>query len=91
MTCKEQIMAITVSPEIEAKAQQIPDFSARLERFINGQFELEQWRARRAKAEVAAVVEEGLQAGAALRMSEADRSAMFARLQELTERLSYGR
>ena len=84
-------MAITVSPEIEAKALQIPDFSARLERFIDGQFELEQWRARRAKAEVAAVLEEGLQTGAALRASGVDRAAMFARLRELTERLSHGR
>ena len=83
-------MSISVSPESEAKAQQIPDISARLERFIQDQFELEQWRARRAKADVAAVVEEGLRAGTALRTSGADRAAMFERLQALTERLSHG-
>ena len=83
-------MSISLSPEAEAKAQQIPDFSARLERFIQDQFELEQWRARRAKPDVAAVVEEGLRAGAALRASGADRAAMFERLQALTERLSHG-
>ena len=83
-------MPISISPEAEAKVQQIPDFSARLERFINDQFELEQWRARRAKPEIAALVEEGLREGAALRASEADRAAMFARLQSLTERLSHG-
>ena len=83
-------MPISISPEAEAKVQQIPDFSARLERFINDQFELEQWRARRAKPEVAALVEEGLREGAALRASGADRAAMFARLQSLTERLSHG-
>lgn len=83
-------MSITVSPEIEAKAQQIPDFSARLERFIEDQFELEQWRSRRAKSEVASLVEEGLEAGAALRVSGADRAALFARLQALNERLSHG-
>lgn len=83
-------MSITVSPEIEAKAQQIPDFSARLERFIEGQFELEQWRARRAKSEVAAIVAEGLEAGAALRATGVDRAALFARLQALNERLSHG-
>ncbi len=82
-------MSITVSPEFEAKAQQIPDFSARLERFIADQFELEQWRARRAKSKVADIVEEGLQAGAALRASDADRTAMFSRLRALTERLSH--
>ena len=83
-------MPISISPEAEAKVQQIPDFSARLERFINDQFELEQWRARRAKPEVAALVEEGLREAAALETSGADRAAMFARLQSLTERLSHG-
>jgi hypothetical protein len=84
-------MSITVRPEIEAKAQQIPDFSARLERFIENQFELEQWRARRAKSEVAAIVEEGLLQAAALKASGQIRAAMFARLQLLSERLSHGR
>ena len=83
-------MPISVSPEAEAKAQQIPDFSARLERFINDQFDLEQWRRRRAKSEVAAVVEEGLREGATLRGAEADRATLFARLRSLTERLSHG-
>ena len=83
-------MPISVSPEAEAKAQQIPDFSAHLERFINDQFELEQWRRRHTKSEVAAVVEEGLREGAALRGVEADRAALFARLRSLTERLSHG-
>lgn len=40
-------MPISVSPEPEAKASQIPDFSARLERFIDDQFDLEQWRKQR--------------------------------------------
>ncbi|MCX7422004.1 MAG: hypothetical protein NT013_21010 [Planctomycetia bacterium] len=84
-------MSISLSPEAEAKAQQIPDISARLERFIQDQFELEQWRSRRAKPDVAAVVEDGLRAGAALRASGADRVVMFERLQALTERLSHGR
>lgn len=83
-------MPISVSPEAEAKAQQIPDFSARLERFINDQFELEQWRKRRARSEVAAVVEEGLREGATLRVVEADPAALFARFRSLTERLSRG-
>lgn len=83
-------MSIAVSPEAEAKVRQIPDFPARLERFIDNQFELEQWRARRAESEVAAVVEEGLREGAALHASGADRAAMFARLQALTERLAHG-
>lgn len=83
-------MPIAVSPEAEAKMQQIPDFSARLERFINDQFELEQWRARRAKPEVADIVEEGLREGAALRASGTDRAAMFARLRKLTEGSSHG-
>ena len=83
-------MPITVSPEAEAKAQQIPDFAARLERFINDQFDLEQWRTRRAKSEVVAVVEEGLREGAALRAAQTDRATLFARLQSLTERLAHG-
>lgn len=84
-------MSISISPEAEAKAQQIPDFPARLERFIQDQFELEQWRARRATPDAANVVEEGLRQGAPLRASGADRIAMFERLQALTERLSHGR
>src|SRR5580692_1779 len=40
------VMPISVSPDAEAKAQKIPDFSARLERFINDQFDLEQLRSR---------------------------------------------
>ena len=83
-------MPITVSPEADAKARQIPDFPARLERFINDQFDLEQWRARRAKSEVAAVVEEGLREGAALRTSETDRATLFARMRSLTEKLPDG-
>ncbi len=83
-------MSITVSPEAEAMIQQIPEFSARLERFINDQYELERWRARRTKTEVAAIVEEGLREGAALRASGADRVAMFARWRALTERLPDG-
>ncbi len=84
-------MSISISPEAEAKARQIPDISARVERFIQDQFELEQWRSRRAKPDVAAVVEEGLRAGATLRTSGVDRATMFERLQALTERLSHGR
>ena len=71
-------MPISVSPEAEAKARQIPDFSARLERFINDQFDLEQWRRRRTKSEVLAVVEEGLCEGADLRVAETDRATLFA-------------
>ncbi len=52
-------MPISVRPEAEAKARQIPDFPARLERFIDDQFDLEQWRSRRAKSAVAAVAEQG--------------------------------
>jgi hypothetical protein len=83
-------MPITVSPEADAKARQIPDFPARLERFIYDQFDLDQWRTRRAKSEVAAVVEEGLREGAALRASEMDRAVSFARLRSLNEMLSDG-
>ena len=84
-------MTINVSPEAEAKVRQIPDFSSRLERFINDQFELEQWRRHRSKGEAAAVVEEGLREGAALSAAKADRDALFARLRSLSERLSNGK
>ena len=83
-------MPISVSPEAEAKAQQIPDFSARLERFINDQFDLEQWRSRRMNSEVAAIVEEGLREGATLRGAGVDRATLFVRLRSMTERLSHG-
>lgn len=38
-------MAIVLSPEAQAKAEQVPDFMQRLERFINDQYAIEQWRA----------------------------------------------
>jgi hypothetical protein len=82
-------MAITVSPEAEAKVELIPNFTARLERFIHEQFELEQWRARRVHDDVAKIVEDGLREGARLRALGIDRSALFARLQLLTERLTH--
>lgn len=43
-------MTIVLSPEAQAKAERIPDIAQRLERFINDQYALEQWRARQTKA-----------------------------------------
>jgi hypothetical protein len=83
-------MSINVSPEAEAKAQQIADFSTRLERFINDQFDLEQWRKRQVKPEVAAVVEEGVREGSNLSGDDTDRATLFARFRSMTERLSNG-
>ena len=83
-------MSITISPEVEAKVRQIPEFAARLERFINDQFELEQWRARRSKTGVADLVEEGLREGAALRSSDASRDELFARMRSLMESVPHG-
>ncbi len=40
-------MTINLSPEIEAKAARIPDFAQRLERFVNDQYAVEQWRIHR--------------------------------------------
>ena len=40
-------MAIVLSPESQAKAERIPDFTQRLERFINDQYAIEQWRTHR--------------------------------------------
>ena len=43
-------MTIILSPEVQAKAERIPDIAQRLERFINDQYALEQWRARQTQA-----------------------------------------
>lgn len=43
-------MNIVLSPEAQVKAQQIPDFAQRLERFINDQYLIEQWRRKRLTA-----------------------------------------
>lgn len=83
-------MSITISPEAEAKVQQIPDFPARLERFINDQFELEQWRTRRSKPEVAAIVNDGLREGTVLRSAEGNRDELFARMRSVMESLPHG-
>ena len=57
----------------------------RLERFINDQFELEQWRKRRSKTDVAAVVEEELREGMALRGTDTNRDELFERMRSLME------
>ena len=43
-------MVIVLSPESQAKAEQIPDFAQRLERFINDQYAVEQWRTHQLQA-----------------------------------------
>lgn len=43
-------MNIVLSPDAQVKAQQIPDFVQRLERFINDQYLIEQWRQKRLTA-----------------------------------------
>lgn len=78
-------MSVALSPEAQAKAAQIPDFAARLERFIDEQYALEQWRAKHWTPEVAELVQEALAEGTALKASGADRDALFARLLALTE------
>ena len=70
-------MVIVLSPETQARAERIPDFAHRLECFINDQYALEQWRARRARADVAALVNESLAEGARLKTTGADRDALF--------------
>lgn len=72
-------MSIALSSE--AKAAQIPDIAVRLERFIDEQYALEQWRARRFRPEVAELVHEAMGEGTALHASGADRDTLFARFQ----------
>lgn len=43
-------MNIVLSPDAQAKAQQIPDFAERLERFINAEYLSERWRRQRLNA-----------------------------------------
>ncbi len=83
-------MLISVSAEAEAKALQIPNFTARLERFINDKFDLEQWRKRRAKADVSAIVEEGQREGVKYSTLGTDRAELFARLKSLADGLPDG-
>ena len=84
-------MSITLSPEAELRAAQIPDFPARLEHFISEQYALEQWRSRRWRPEVAALVQGALAEGHILKESGADRDALFARLLALAESSLHGR
>lgn len=83
-------MAIVLSPETQAKAEQIPDFARRLDRFINDQYALEQWRARRMRTDVADLVNESLAAGARLNVAGIDRDALFERLLALVEQIPGG-
>jgi hypothetical protein len=83
-------MSIALSPETQAKAAQIPDIAVRLERFIDEQYALEQWRARRFRPEVAELVQEAMGDGTALKASGVDRDTLFARLLTLVESNFHG-
>lgn len=80
-------LAIVLSPETQAKVEQIPDFARRLDRFINDQYALEQWRARRMRTDVADLVNESLAEGARLKAAGIDREALFERLLALVEQI----
>ena len=49
-------MSIVLRPEAEAKAEIIPDFNERLHRFLDHQYQLEEWRARHASPVVREIV-----------------------------------
>jgi hypothetical protein len=83
-------MSIALSPEAQSKASQIPDIAARLERFINEQYALEQWRANRGRPEVAELVQEAVAEATALNASGVERDTLFARLLTLIESTSHG-
>ena len=83
-------MSIALSSEAQTKAAQIPDIAARLERFIDEQYALEQWRAKRLRPEVAELVQEGVAEGTALKASGVDRDTLFARLLTLVESTLHG-
>ena len=83
-------MSIALSPEAQAKASQIPDITVRLERFIDEQYALEQWRAKRLRPAVAELVQEAVAEGTALKASGADRDTLFARLVTLVESRCHG-
>ena len=87
---EEDSMSITLSPEAQAKAAQIPDIAVRLERFIDEQYALEQWRAKRFRPEVADLVREAATEGTALKASGVDRDTLFARLLTLVESNVHG-
>jgi hypothetical protein len=83
-------MSISLSSEAQAKASQIPDIAARLERFIDEQYALEQWRAKRRRPEVEELVQQAMAEGSALTTSAIDRDTLFARLLTLVESWSHG-
>jgi hypothetical protein len=56
-----------------------------VERFIDEQYALEQWRAKRLRPAVAELVQEAVAEGTALKASGADRDTLFARLVTLVE------
>jgi hypothetical protein len=80
-------MSISLPPETAAKAEQIPDFAGRLHRFIEHQYQVEQWRARRASRETRELVAEGLSMGRQLKDSGLSRDELFARLVALYDEI----
>ncbi len=80
-------MSIVLSPEAAAKAEVIPDFNERLNRFIDHQYRLEEWRARHTTAGVRSIVAEGLAQGSALKNHGAGKDEVFQRLMTLLEEI----
>jgi hypothetical protein len=73
-------MSITLSPEAAAKAAAIPDFSERLERFVDQQYKLEQWRTKHYSPAVRDIMRRALEEAAALREQGVPREQLFAEL-----------
>lgn len=80
-------MSIVLSPEAAAKAEVIPDFNERLNRFIDHQYRLEEWRARHASSYVRGIVAEGIVKGTALKNGGVGKDEVFQRLIALLEEI----
>lgn len=81
-------MQISLSPEVEEKARQIPGLPERVEQFITGEIVREQMRARRYSPEVEEIVREAMIEAEKRRKNGASHEEAVDRIIALYERMS---
>ncbi len=80
-------MEISLSPETEEKARQIPNLAERVESFIASEFELQKRRESRYPSKVESIVQRALVDGEKLRKSGAKHEDVVDEIVALNEKI----
>ena len=83
-------MSITIElpPDVEKRLAALPDLGQRVEDFLRGQAELEQWREQRYSAKVREIVRESLAEAEAAKAKGISREEAFREFFEVYDRIT---